>query len=423
MIQRLKSLKKFDIAFIISCLIALTAVLVFIGCTAKRNKYLFGLSELKQKSIYNDHMLDKQLADSGYVEEGVRSFLTTNGLIEDYSLKSMDEIIEILKEYPSDYETAIHREDIYSVGFGFPLFGVDEWERFIANSMLHRPGFIVMAQFSANFVGTYYYIEYDGTRFHIVEDRSRDFENRDAGYSEAYGKYLRLEAYPTEAGYAEYAFLTDDVSMTYKQAESYYLADDENAAKAPSFWSFYIGVCTDEIIANNMLTPDRISQTFKNEYTGFLDRHPDYAEDNSRMDYDGDGLLDRIYREHIVTEDGVETNNAYLLFGNGNYLVLGKDLVGDSVKTILADLDFDGDEDISFIDYCDKPGKECARLSVFENKSGHFVSVNLPRNEAKWIEMIIAESDGNNIFKFIRDDGTDTEYYVRWRDGGWKVQE
>ena len=423
MIQRLKSLKKFDIAFIISCLIALSAVLVFVGCTVKRNRYLFSLSDLKQKSVYNDHMLDKQLADSGYVETGVHSFLTANGLVEDYSLKSMDEIIEILKEYPSDYETAIHREDIYSVGFGFPLFGVDEWERFIANCTLHRPGFLVMAQFSASFVGTYYYIEYDGSRFHIVEDRSRDFENLDAGYSEAYGKYLRVESYPTDAGFAEYAFLTDDVNMTYKEAESYYIQDDENAPKKPSFWSFYIGVCTDEIIANNILTPDRISQTFKNEYTGFLDRHPDYCDDNPRKDYDGDGLLDRVYREHIVSEDGSETNNAYLMFGNGNCLVLGKNLIGDSVKTILADLDFDGDEDISFIEYCDKPGKECARLSVYENKSGHFIPINLEKAEAKKIEMILAESDGNNIFWCVSNDGSDSSYFIRWKDGEWVVLE
>ena len=423
MIQRLKSLKKFDIAFIASCLIALTAVLVFVGCTVKRNGYLISLSDLKQKSVYNDHMLDKQLSDSGYVTEGVHSFLAANGLIEDYSLKSMDEIIEILKEYPSDYETAIHREDIYSVGFGFPLFGVDKWEEFQANCMLHRPGFIVMAQFSANFVGTYYYIEYDGSRFHVVEDRSRDFDNMDSGYTEAYGKYLRVEAYPTDAGFAEYAFLTDDVSMTYKEGESFYLSDGENATKAPSFWTFYIGVVTDEIIANNMLTPDRISQTFKNEYTGFLDRHPDYVQDNNRRDYDGDGLLDRVYREHITSEDETVTNNAYLIFGNGNYLTLAKDLIGDSTKTILADLDFDGDDDISFIEYSNKPGQECARLHIFENKSGHFVPINLRRMEAKSIEMIQAESDGNNIFWCVSDDGTDTSYFIRWKDGEWVVMD
>lgn len=421
MIQRLKSMKKSNIVFCITTVIALAAVIVFLCCTLKRNGYLYSLSGLKQKSIYNDHMLERQLIDSGFLDKGVQSFLKQNGLMEDYSLKSMDEIIEILKEYPSDYETAIHREDIYSVGFGFPLFGVSRWEEFIANCALHRPGYIVMAQFSANFVGTYYYIEYDGSRYHVVEDRSRDFEDDQSGYSECYGKYLRVEGYPTEAGFAEYAYLTDDVSMTYRKAEEYYRTDAPDAIIKPSCWSFYVGVVTDEIIQNNMITPDRNDPNFKTGYTGFLDRHPDYVGDNPRRDYDGDGILDRVYREHIVFEDGSETTNAYLMFGNGNCIVLAKDITGDSLKTISADVHLDDNPDISFIEYSNKPGEEMAKLYVFANKSGNFISEKLPVNEAKSIEMVVAESDGNNIFDLVRED--DSEYYVRYKDGEWMVQE
>lgn len=417
MIQRLKSLKKFDIVFAVSTLIALMAVLVFVGCTIKRNGYLYSLTSLKQKSVHNDQMLTKQLAESGYIVDNVNYLLTENDMVEDYSLKSLDEIIEILKEYPSDYDTAIHYDGVYSVGFGFPLFGMDEWERFIANCRLHRPGYIVMVQFSANFVGTYYYIEYDGKKYHVVEDRSRDFDEGETGYSESYGKYLKIEGYPSEAGFAEYAFLTDDVNMTYKKAEEYFINDAANGASAPSFWSFYIGVYTDEIIANLIKEPDRTSETFKSDYTGFLDRHPDYIADNMRMDYDGDGILDRIYREHLEFDDGSSTNNAYLILGNGNCITLAKDMIGDATKTILTDVTADGSNDIVFIEYTNKFGNEKARLNVFENQSGNFVQVKIPENEAKSIEMTIAESDGQNIF--VSKDENDELYYTRVKDGEW----
>lgn len=422
MIQRLKSLKKFDIVFAVSTLIALIVASIALGRSSKRSEYLQSLTELREKSIYNDDLLKKQLTDLGYALGEGDSSANQNGLFEDYSLKSMDEIIEILAEYPSDYDTAIHYDGAYSVGFGFPLFGMDEWERFIANCRLGRPGYIVMTQFSANFVGTYYYIEYDGKRYHVVEDRSRDFDGGGTGYAEAYGRYLRVENYPTDAGFAEYAFLTDDATMTYKKAQDYYLNDSEDITKEPSCWDFYIGVYTDEIINNLVRESNRISSTFKSDYTGFLDRHPDYMEDNLRIDYDGDGLLDRVYREHLVFEDGKFQNSAYLMFGNGECLTLCKDMAGDACKTILADLDFDGDADISFIDYSDKLGSERAYLYVFENKNGHYTPVTLPENEAKRIEMIVAESDGNNIFKFVVGEEEETEYYVRYRYEKWMVQ-
>lgn len=423
MIQRLKSLKKFDIVLYISILFALAAAYVFGRNTIKHNDCLRSLAALKQESVYNTQMLHHQLEDLGYLVNDKKPNANFNGINGDYSLKSMDEIIRILEEYPSDYDTAIHYDGIYSVGFGFPLFGMYEWEKFIANCRLNRPGYVVMAQFSANFVGTYYYIEYDGKRYHVVEDRSRDFDEGGTGYAEEYGRFLKVENYPTDAGFAEYAFITDDENMSYKKAEEYYVSDGVNMQSKPSFWDFYIGVYTNEIIDNLIMEPDRTSETFKSEYTGFLDRHPDFMEDNLRMDYDADGLLDRVYKDYLVFEDGKVINDAYLMFGNGENLLLGSNLLGDDCKTILADLDFDGDLDLSFIDFTDKPGEECARLSVFENRNGQFISVDLPRNEAKRIEMIVAESDNNNIFKFIRNDGSDTEYYVRWRDGEWMVQE
>ena len=422
MIQRLKSLKKFDIVLIISALIALMVASIALGLSSKRSEYLQSLTELKEKTIQDDNLLQKQLVDLGYVPGEDNSSSDQTGLFEDYSLKSMDEIIAILEEYPSDYDTAIYNDGVYSVGFGFPLFGMDEWEQFVANCRLGRAGYIVMVQFSANFIGTYYYIEYDGKRYHVVEDRSRDFDGGGTGYAEAYGRYLRVENYPTDAGFAEYAFLTDDASMTYKKAQEYYISDGADDAKVPSCWDFYIGVYTDEIIGNLIKDPNRTSYTFKSDYTGFLDRHPDYGDDNLRMDYDGDGLLDRIYREHLVFEDGSVKNSAYLMFGNGEYFELCQDMIGNDCQTILADLDFDGEAELSFIDFKDNPGDEHACLYVFKNQNGRFTAVNLPENEAKRIDMIVAESDENNIFKFIADDEEETEYYVRYKDGKWMVQ-
>lgn len=254
----------------------------------------------------------------------------------EYKLKSLDEIVELLKEYPGDYDTAIQRTDIYSVAFGFPLFGWNLWDRFIADCRLGKPGNLVMVEFSPDFECVYYYLEFDGSYYHVVEDRSKSTDDGDSGYSECYGSILRVEQYPIDSGYAEYAYVTDDESLTYPQIALYYASEDRDPSEEPSFWGFYVGTTTYDMLLNAMMT-EEITSKAPEDFDGFTFRHPEYAVDNPLIDYDGDGILDKIYRECLIDEDGNRTVNVYMFMGNGNNVLLAEDIKSNRFKTYLND--------------------------------------------------------------------------------------
>lgn len=373
--QLLKSLRR--IKYIVvgaTVVIFVTTVVVLLFNNSKRKEIDDRLSELMMITKFNDAYLRAQLAEEKALKldsdffKGLIDGVTGN---EKYELTSLDDIKGILKEYPGGYDEALQREDIYSVAFGFPLFGQDLWDKFVSDCRLGRPGNIIMVQFSADFECFYYFIEYDGSQYHVVEDRSRGSEDEESGYSECYGRYLKVEQYVAEAGYAEYAFVTDDAELTYKDIDVYYHSEDVSEMKEPTFWGFYVGVVTEEMMANAMLSNDEGSEVFASEYSGYADRHPNFFLDNLRMDYDGDGILDRVYREYFLMPDGNEVVYVYLFLGNGENIVLSKNDTSTSMnfRTYVEDNVESDNPDIVFEEY----DEDIINRTVFEYQDGNYV--------------------------------------------------
>ncbi|MCR4787016.1 MAG: hypothetical protein K5888_00370 [Lachnospiraceae bacterium] len=340
---------------------------------------------------------------------------------KDYELTPMDDVIELLKEYPRDYDEAIARRDIFSTSFGFPLFGTDVWDRFVGGCRVGRSGNLVMVQFAADMVPVYYFLEFDGTTYHIVEDRSSDSEDGESGYSEWYAKYLKVEGYEAEAGYAEYAYLTNDPLITYKDIDNYYKQEDSSEEDAPSVFMFYLGVVTNDIMQTSMVTPEKVDGDFELDYTGFTDRHPSYAEDNPRMDYDGDGILDRVFRDHVIIPDGDVTtdddetsDSAYLMLGNGKTLVLAENMWGDRMQTKALDMTKDGINDISFVQYNDE---EYGPV-YYEYVEGGYELCALPEEKYLYFEAI-DNDEGDTFFKCVDSGSVKREF--RRIDGEWVV--
>ncbi|MCR4990321.1 MAG: hypothetical protein K6A38_05585 [Lachnospiraceae bacterium] len=294
-----------------------------------------------------------------------------------YELTPLSEVVDLLKEYPADYDDAIARRDIFSISFGFPLFGADVWDRFVAGSKIGHPGNVVMVQFDTNMVPYYYYIEYDGSIYHIVEDRSIDSEDGESGYTEWFAKYLNVECYQAEAGYAEYAYLTDDPSIIYKDIINYYSDEEASEENAPSAFNFYIGVVTEDIRQTFIVTPEKVDGDYELDYTGYTDKHPSFAEDNPMRDYDGDGILDRVYRDKIVTEDEGTKTGVYLLFGNGEVLTLSEDVQDMDFRTVSADFSGDGFNDICFATYTEEG--QINEALFFEYNEDRYILADMPK--------------------------------------------
>ncbi|MCR4850712.1 MAG: hypothetical protein K5870_05565 [Lachnospiraceae bacterium] len=333
----------------------------------------------------------------------------------DYELTPMDEVIELLKEYPRDYDEAIARRDIFSTSFGFPLFGTDVWDRFVAGCRIGHSGNVVMVQFAADMTPIYYFIEFDGDTYHIVEDRSSDSEDGESGYTEYFAKYLKVEGYEAEAGYAEYAYLTDEPALTYKDIDNYYRNEESLEENAPSVFMFYLGVVTEDIMATSMVTPEKVNGDFEADYTGFLDRHPSYAYDNPRMDYDGDGILDRVYREHLLITDEDYSDDAYLMLGNGRTLTLAKDMWGHKLLTRSIDMTKDGINDICFVQYDeDEEYEPC----YYEYSEGEYQLCALPESRYRFFD-IVNTDDGDTFFKCT--DSSSSSKELRRIDKEWVI--
>ena len=399
---------------IILCLIAvfvIAAIATFAGYGIKR-LYIGQKLESLQSTAATDSVNFFNKYSHSNVEgiDSVKEKLQNR----DYELTSMDEIIDILKEYPRNYDEAIARRDIFSTSFGFPLFGTDVWDRFVAGCRIGHSGNVVMVQFAADMTPIYYFLEFDGETYHIVEDRSSDSEDGESGYSEWFAKYLKVEGYEAEAGYAEYAFLTNEPTLTYKDIDIYYRNEEALEENAPAVFMFYLGVVTDDIMLTSMVTPEKVSGDFEQDYTGFLDKHPSYCVDNPRMDYDGDGILDRVYREHLLINDGT-SNDAYLMLGNGKTITLAKDMWGHKMQTRAIDMSKDGINDICFVQYDEN--KEYGPV-YYEYLESEYVSCALPEDRYKFFEIISTE-DGDAFFKCT--DSSSSNKELRRIDGEWVV--
>lgn len=341
------------------------------------------------------------------------------------ALHTLDEVKALLQGLPDEYALVVQREDIYSVMFGMAQNGLDAYNKFISEMRLHRPAELVMAQFTTNFDPIYYYVEYNGSDFHVVEDKTRDGYDTESGYSDYYAKYLKVETYDNSDGIIEYAYLSDDESMSYQNIKKYFAEVEKGNTDLlhPEFWEFYIGTISAEEMRSRVLPPDRVSKEFKSEYDGFADLHPSFNANNPIVDYDGDGILDRVYRDYHMSVNSEYTANAFLFLGNGKNLLLGSDLWGEDFKTEGADFTGNGSNDICFIQYTLGPKYDEYEISIFEYRDGEYVMANLP--EGRYSSVTVGDGSGSK--KTLRclslpdGNGDCEEVLLEYVNGEWKI--
>jgi hypothetical protein len=110
-------------------------------------------------------------------------------------------------------------------------------------------------------------------------------------------------------------------------------------------------------------------------YTGYMDVQPGLAKNNPKIDYDGDGLLDRVYKEvNIYNQD----SSFYVYFGNGKKLLLADHAYGFLYKTIAADLTGDGMNEIIFEQYSSSTKSANLYYSIFTFTDGNYERMDIP---------------------------------------------
>lgn len=420
--QLLNNSKKNKYFLIAAAAVAAIVIALIVGTNiykkAAMDKRLSNLkAETRQTSIeFRDKYTELSEAESRELRENLRILL--EGLLGrnvSYNIKSVSEIKDILKTYPADYNSIIETDYIYSTLFGSVQSGLGVFETFVADCRLGVPGYMVMAQFTTNLDPIYYYIEYDGDNYHVVVDQTRDGYIGARGYVERTGKYFKMEQYVAPDGtIGEYGFLTDDADIHYTDIIKYYSDVEYNVnLQKPDLWVFYMGVVTPEELAGRVLTPDRVSKDFEKAYTGFADEHPSFADDNPMCDLDGDGIVDRIYREAAKANDNAMVN-VYCLLGNGNTITLGRNIWGDRFITQMADVTNDGSDDICFIQYSKEATGDKYGISVFTYKNGNYVSTRLPKSISDKISVV-----KNASGQYIIDAGSYTLTYngEQWIEG------
>ena len=136
--------------------------------------------------------------------------------------------------------------------------------------------------------------------------------------------------------------------------------------------------------------------------------------DNPRMDYDGDGILDRVYREHLLTSDEY-SNDAYLMLGNGKTITLAKDMWGHNMLTRAIDMSKDGINDICFVHYDENKEYEPV---YYEYSESEYVTCALPESRYKFFE-IVSTDEGDAFFKCTDSNSSNKE--LRRIDGDWVI--
>lgn len=389
--------------------------------SAQKNRMIGINSRLSEK--YDSIQIDKTMPLA--MEDGDLSICTQDYYRDIEELHSLDEVKELLRELPDEYAHVMQREDIYSVMLGVAQNGFEAYNKFVSNMRLHRPTELIMAQFTTNFDPIYYYMEYNGSDFHVVEDKTRDGYDTESGYSDYYAKYLKVETYDNSDGIIEYAYLSDDEGMSYQNIKKYFVDVEKGNTDLmhPEFWEFYIGTISEEEMRNRVLTPDRVSKEFKSEYDGFADLHPSYNSGNPVVDYDGDGILDRVYRDYHVSVNSEYVANAFLFLGNGKNLLLGSDLWGEDFKTEGADFTGNGSNDICFIQYTLGPQYDEYEIRLYENRDGEYVMAKLP--EERYSSVKIEEGNGSKkILKCLSlpdGNGDCEEVLLEYINGEWKI--
>ena len=432
MIQRLKNLKKRSLIIIAAALVAAIVIAcISIAYLQKRNANIDRLQALQKsaREANSEFTIKYKMAS----DKEKRRFKFESSLKEFWekqnadSFKTLDEVKKILKEeYPGDYISIVNRDDIYSLLFGEVQNGLQEFDEFVVNSRLNRPATLVMVQFTTNLDPIYYYIEYDGKSYHVVEDKTYDGYGEEYGYVEIKARYLRFEDYPERNGdITEYGYTSDVRNLTYKEVLDYIeKSSDGEILEEPNCWEFYISPIDKEAMENRMLAPNRVDRDFKAKYSGFADRHPDYSEDNPFEDYDEDGILDRVYREYETLSENKGIVNAYLFFGDGNTVTLAKNIWGESFKTQMMDVTNDNNKDICFIQYNENAMGSEYGISIFEYKNGNYVAMKFPQKKYESLE-IAKNADGRTVIKCVETSERTSRkesFDMYYRDGLWQAE-
>lgn len=111
------------------------------------------------------------------------------------------------------------------------------------------------------------------------------------------------------------------------------------------------------------------------DYTGYMDEHPQLVKNNPQYDYDGDGLMDRIYKE--INKDNGESS-FYVHFGNGNKLLLTDRQYGFFYSTYAADLTGDGRNEIIFEQFSSSTKADNLYFSIASYKDGAYEIMDIP---------------------------------------------
>ncbi len=110
-------------------------------------------------------------------------------------------------------------------------------------------------------------------------------------------------------------------------------------------------------------------------YTGYLDIHPVFAQGNPRKDYDGDGLLDRVYKKY---DSNSNTSSFHLHFGKGTNLLLSDRELGMFYRTEAADLTGDGVKEIMFEQSSMSTKSTNLYLTIYTLKSDGYETMDVP---------------------------------------------
>lgn len=430
--QQLRNIdyRKLIIAATIVAAIVIAIILFANFQRHKRQKHDLQELQISTEKVSNDFETKySELSDEKKAElkknfqEFIDNFFN-EGTKEEF--EEYDDIKNKLKELPSEYALVLQREDIFSMLFGKCQQGLSSFNSFVAQSRLGYPSSLIMAQFTTNLDPIYYWVEFDGNTYHVVEDKTRDGYDDDNGYVEMYGRYFNVEIYENKDGtFSEYGYITDNSSLTYKKIQEYYerVENGDEHLKEPQFVAFYIANYTADEYKDFMLSPDRVSKEFVSEYSGYTDMHPSFADENPVRDYDEDGILDRIYREYRTISNGRDMVNVYCLLGNGNNITLAKNSWGELFRTEVADFTKDRKKDICFFQYTKTPSKTEYGLSIFEYKNGNYVAMKLPESRFETVE-IVTDQHGNKKIQGVllpNDDGKHEKVIISYEGSEWII--
>lgn len=136
------------------------------------------------------------------------------------------------------------------------------------------------------------------------------------------------------------------------------------------------------------------------KYEGFLEGFGGYTEDCPAMDYDGDGLTDRIYQHHTFAG-----NRIYLFTGKGEVILLNDEYYNTFCRASMrkVDLDADGQPELLYLTKVMGTGGDSEYLALWERSENGWQRRKLP-------EMLLADgnrNEGNQLLLPIYVEKTD----------------